>query len=54
MQHFNIATFDQHLIFQNKLLLSHYNNMTLAELEIEPNSILVLKVIGFCPIKHKT
>lgn len=44
MQHFEVATFDQILIYNGQTFTSQDNNMTLAELEIEPETTLILKV----------
>lgn len=44
MQHFNVATYDQILILNDRELNSQQNNWTLAELEIEPYSVIVLRV----------
>lgn len=46
MQHFEIPTFDQILsVDDERQLTSCENNLTLKELEIEPNTTLILKVI---------
>lgn len=44
MQHFHVATYDQILVVNGKQLSSYQNNCTLAELKIEPYSVIVLRV----------
>ncbi|KPM06508.1 ubiquitin carboxyl-terminal hydrolase 48-like protein 1 [Sarcoptes scabiei] len=46
MQHFEIPTFDQILsVDDERQLTSCENNLTLKELEIEPNTTLILKIM---------
>lgn len=44
MDHFKVPTFDQMLLVNDRVLLSSHNNQTLAELEIEPNTVITLRV----------
>lgn len=44
MQHFEVATYDQTLIVNDRQLTSAQNNLTLEQLEIEPNTTIALVV----------